>query len=392
METRSVQTFQLGELGGTGLSDATQAACGAAVEAVAGLLDRALTQAEVDAGPYTDLVSPQLLSWTIRKMLHSGQAGIFFGTGPGGMTLRPVNHDWHPGTLGEWPPRVLWVEFLSPGGSTQQVVSYDEVALPAWSAPPERPWAGASPVSSGLQSRLLAEVVGVFRRETKAAHGYAIHLQGDEYTDQSNLRDAKKDVLTSLSPTMSLGNDQPSVNPYDYGKLFVTSTAGGAFLGGEGGAGAGNGVNPQRFGFAPPPELLAVAEWASNETLRALGCPPALLAENFSSGQQEWRRFLTATAGPLARRIALEIGRVVEYPVRIELDASRTGDDLAGRSRSVNSLRQAGVPLKVAMEISGLPVPDGMVEEPVAGQQPLRPANALDGVRDDNKDLERVPK
>ena len=95
--------------------------------------------------------------------------------------------------------------------------------------------------------------------------------------------------------------------------------------------------------------------------LSAAGIPPGLFAGSGNAGalREQYRLFALTTLDPLSRIIQPELQRklgINSLSLRDTMSA-----DTAGRARSVSSLVQSGVPLKLAMSLcgwDGLDLPD----------------------------------
>ena len=100
-------------------------------------------------------------------------------------------------------------------------------------------------------------------------------------------------------------------------------------------------------------DLTNSASGLHDQFLCAAGVPPAMLSSlgNAGSSRESYRQFILSTISPLSRIIGGELDRKLGV-TRLSL-ADLMAADTAGRSRSVNSLVQSGVPLALAMQLVG---------------------------------------
>ena len=100
-------------------------------------------------------------------------------------------------------------------------------------------------------------------------------------------------------------------------------------------------------------DLTNSASGLHDRILCAAGVPPAMLSSmgNAGSSRESYRQFILSTISPLSRIIGGELDRKLGV-TRLSL-ADLMAADTAGRSRSVNSLVQSGVPLALAMQLVG---------------------------------------
>ena len=334
---------------GNAWGDDTPAVAGtlAAAECAAGLLDRAISCAEIRAGGFTPMLRecPDLLGAISRGMLFNGAQAVLVEVVGGMPRLRLAARYTYLETSGEWPLVEL---YFHQAGSDQAPVRapLPAVAVPKWATDPACPEYGLSPLANSV-SQLGGAVVGVLAREAKSPHGYfmsGVQGQGGSDAGAEEMKDA-------MEAKFGTANPEPwAPSPDEFGGLFLASFSGDDYIGksdrkrGE----------VARFGFEPPAEVVGLVRDAYLQTLSACGIPPALWSETLTPTRDAIRTFRVMTAQPIADKIAAELARVLEVPVALDLSPTRTSDEITGRARAVNSLVSAGVDVERALAMAGL--------------------------------------
>ena len=309
----------------------------AAAECGAGLIARQVAAGRVEAGRFTPLITPDLLSGVVRGMVFFGEQAVWGRMVAGDYRLELVRHQWL--TTGE-----LQVEELIPEANNWFLVSPDDVAIAKWDTDPRYPYRGISPLTNST-TELAANATAVLLRESLNRHGYIMpYTNKPTFAAQSNpelVKDASRRIDDKLSGRAA---DDPETGQ------MQAATLGQGY--------AGPSPNKQwmqvRYGLDPPSEVREITEYACMDTLRALGVPPILFSKQTTADRQAFRNFVAVTCAPVALKIAAELSRIIGEPVTIDLSPQRPADDLVSRSRSVGSLVSAGVDVERALEIAGL--------------------------------------
>ena len=324
----------------------------AAAECASGLLERLVSTAQVVTTPLArPSITQELLALTTRGMLMQGSTCLYLSVSGGQV-------EWLPALYQYRDNRTLDIDIPLPQGDIHLVVDRASCAIPKWSVDPQFPWVAVGPWQRQQTSRLGASTEAMLGRESRGKSGYQmVHLRrtgggtGDGYT--TTIAQQLEDKLAQ-----SGGGDVSAM----------------ALSGGMVGSGR-NPASSTRFGFAPPKELLDIAMWTAEQTLAAAGISSLLFSANQAVTRDAIRAVITQVAQPVASRIAEAMSLCLEAPVELRVGATSMGaDEVVSRSRSVNSLRSAGLSLAQAMEVAGLadrlsgPVQDVGPQIPTRGE------------------------
>ena len=315
----------------------------AAVEAVAGMLSRALGDAEVVAAPWAqDAVSPFWLMQVGRSLIREGASlSVLEMSGGGRVDLVPAafwNFERYDQTGGDledgWEARVTT---YGPGSSHTRLLGRSRLVYVRWGTSPGTRYRGQGPTSwAHLTARLQGEVERSLGDEAAGpvAQILAIPQDGGDQDDDDPLKHLKADIKAARGKA-----------------VLVETTAAGW---GEGKASAPmSDWAPHRLGPNPPTELVALADAAFSRMVAACGASVSLFTDADGTAQREaWRRWHLGTVQPLAKLLAHELSMRLETPVRLKLDKYPT--DLAGRAGAFKALVGGGMALPEAVAVAGL--------------------------------------
>ena len=304
----------------TATAAAVAATTTAAVEACAGLWERAFAAARLDG------FGAELLGTIGRSMLLRGECVIVRINGQ-----PALGSHWQIDGAGAAPPGWRYrVDVMTPSGAltvrtTGRNVFHARVGVEAL-----RPWAGRSPLASMPEStRLLASLEGSLADEAGGPVGHVLPVP-----DVGALGSIPNDIAALRGRT-----------------VFGESTSTGW---GEGRASApGQDWRPQRIGPEPNGATVQLRQQAAAHVLAACGVPVELIHHAEGGGAREaWRRFLHGTIAPVGRVVADEAQRAFGTGGAIDFDAL-FASDLAGRARAYGQLRDAGLDDALARRICG---------------------------------------
>ena len=293
----------------------------AAEEVIAGLYERAFTQARVQG--YA--MDAQTLAMCGRALATSGQA-VFVD----GLIAESVDVTG-PASPMAW--RYL-VSLPAPSGTRSVRRSAADVLHFRINATSSQPWRGQSPLElTGVTRTLLRRTEGSLASETNGAVGRIMTVPAG--TPEATISAVKAD-LAKLQGKVTLPE----------------STAGGW---GQGAAAAPQrDWQPVRLGPEPPDGMVALRRDAAMMVLAAGGVPVELVVGGEGSGAREaWRRFLHSTMQPLGNLVVAELRLKTGRRVSIDFD-SMMASDLAGRARAFQGLVNGGMEVAKAAELAGL--------------------------------------
>lgn len=321
----------------------------AAVEAVAGMLSRALADAEV-VGPdwVQEAVSPFWLMQVGRSLIRPGASlSVVDMDGSGRLELTPAAF-WNfetntsPGSPREdaWQARVTT---YGPSSSHTRLLGRDRLIFVRWGTSPGTRYRGQGPTSwAHLTARLSGEAERSLADEAAGPLAHILPVpadggDGDEDTDP--LAPLKSDITAAR------------------GKAVLTETTAAGW--GDGTAAAPlSDWKAHRLGPQPPEAFVTVARDAFSRMVAACGANVSLFTDADGTAQREaWRRWHLGTVQPLAKLLSHELTLRLETPVRLKLDKYPT--DLAGRASAFKALVTGGMDLTEAAAVSGLLADDG---------------------------------
>ena len=273
------------------------------------------------------------------SLIRSGQALYIIGADPvSGLHLAPVSHwDVHGGPRpSSWYYRC---ELAGPSGTAWETHPASALLHVRWLVDPARPWAGVSPLqravdtaslSGWLEKRLSEEAsssVGAFLPVARFDADPDADLDAADAADplaalRRDIGHARGQVL-AVESSMSMA-DSPASAPR---KDFVV----------------------QRFGAAPPRDLVELRQHVTLDVGSACGIPRGLL-DGSTSGQamrEAWRQFTATSVDGLCRRIEAQV--LAQLGVEVAFDtATLGGRDVLARSAAFRRLAGKEASLSVA--------------------------------------------
>ena len=306
-------------------ADAVAATTTAAVEACAGLWERAFGAA------VSDVLDAALLAHVGRGLLLRGEVVIVRVDG----VLAP-GASWDIEGMGVNPARWRYsVDVAVPSGTLRVQTTGASVCHPRIGWEPARPWFGRSPLASMPESlRLLTAIETSAADELGGPVGHVLPVPSIAATtaaDGSKLEDSLPRLRgrTVLGETMRQGWGDGST------------------------AAPAQDWRPARIGPEPSGSTVLLREQASATVLAACGVPVELIRHSEGGGAREaWRRFLHGTIGPIGRIVGAEARRALGSSGIVNFDAL-FASDLAGRARAYQSLTGAGMDSAMAREVCG---------------------------------------
>lgn len=316
----------------------------AAVEAAAGLVQRAFMAAELSGAPgyVLDALHPEVMGAIGRALIRRGEwAGNIDVSRSGRLTLAPAHTIDVRG--GHRPDS--WTYRLTLAGPDTFTTRFDVPAAAVLhfraAVDPERPWRGVGPVQAAtLAGRLLAALTAALGDEAAGPRGHLLPIPKT---------DGQDDTVTALRK--DLGSLKGSV-------ALVESMADDWQTSGQGYRPTE--WTPRRIGANPPEPLVPLLDQAGRDVLSAVGINPALFAgRDGTAAREAWRQFLFGLVAPLGRVVEREIREKLHAPA-LKVDWSELrASDLAGRARAFQSMVGAGMDPAKAAGIAGLMTADG---------------------------------
>ncbi len=317
---------------------AADASSTAAIEAVSGLLSRALGSAEVVGAPWVqEAVSPAVLAQIGRDLIRNGDSMHVIRVGADGEVVLIPASSWHwegnhdPST---WTVRVT---AYGPSTSTTWNLSGDRVVFVRWGSTPGQSYVGIAPASwAHTTARLNSEAERSLADEAKTPLAAILtYVEGHEV-------DGDDDTLAPLKAEIASARGKA---------VIVESTAGGM---GEGRSNAPvRDWDPRRLGPEPPAAMVELGRDTFDRMLAACGCSPALFDDSDGTSKREaLRQWHLGTVLPHARLLETELSAKLATPVRLTFDKYPL--DLAGRAQAFQKLVAGGVAVNEALATSGL--------------------------------------
>ena len=321
----------------------------AALESCATLYASALSACAV-TGP-TSITRALTAEWrasVASSLIRSGQALYIIGADPvDGLLLSPVSHwDVHGG-----PRPASWVyrcALAGPSGTAWYTLGSEEVLHLRWLVDPARPWAGVSPLqraadtgslSAWLEKRLSEEAsspVGSFLPVARYDANPEADLDGAD-PEADPLSALRRDIGSARGQVLAVESqmaaaDSPASAPR---KDFVV----------------------QRFGAAPPRDLVELREQVTRDVGAACGIPRGLLVGTASGQAQRegWRQFVATSVDGLARRIEAQV--LLQLGVEVLIDTSTLGGrDVQARAAAFRRLagKEGGLTIDDARAAAGI--------------------------------------
>ena len=308
----------------------------AALETAAGLWARAFAAATVE--PAVPAVTPAALALIARDLIRRGESVHHIEVEAGAPVLRPA---------GSWDVRGPWreaewfyrLDLFEPSGNVTRFVPSDSVVHARYAIDPARPWLGLGPLQWARHTGTLAANAEL--RLSEEASGTVSRLipipsDGGDGSDDDPLASLKKDIAAGK------------------GRALMVETT-------SAGWGEGKATAPQsdwrqsRVGPDPPSGFVQLRSDAALAVLNACGVPVSLATDADGTSQREsWRRFVMGSVEPVARVVALELGRKLDVPgLRFSFE-SLWAHDLAGRAASFKQMVAGGMEVERAVALSGL--------------------------------------
>ena len=274
-----------------------------------------------------------------RDLVRSGDSMHVIRVSEMGKAVLLPCSSWH--FEGEVDPDTWMVRatVFGPSSSQTWLLPYASVIFVKWGSDPGTPYIGTSPSSyAATTNRMLTATQKTLADESGGPLANLLVSPqdgGDGDDDTDPLADLKRDIRNAAGA----------------GLMVETTNAGW----GEGKASAPQGDwTPKRYGPMPPAPLIELSAQAHGMMLAASGLPPDLASVSTAQGQREaFRRYLTMTVLPLSAMLVRELQDKLEVDVTLDFDGLYA-HDLIGRAAALKSMIVAGVPLKKALEESGL--------------------------------------
>ena len=311
-----------------GDSDAIQTA---AAEFCIGLVGRCFASANLD--PMIPAVSPGLLMDVGRRLMSRGNAVYAIQVDGRGLSLLPVSSF---DVTGGVDPATWYYRCQLPGPSRQETrtLPSSSVLHVRVNVDPNQPWYGISALAhAGLSSSLIARLEKRMSEEANSRTGYLLPHR-DLSPDQLA---ALKADLGSISGNVALIHSQAAA--YDS----------------RGQAGGSADWTPRRFGADIPAGNIQARREVAQDTVAALGVPPAMLAADTGTASQEsYRQFALTTLQPLGDILAHELADKMERPglmVRFDRVAA---SDVVRRSKAYQTLLDAKIEPGRAARLAGV--------------------------------------
>jgi hypothetical protein len=325
-----------------GLSVDGAATLSATAAVCAGVWSRAFSMLVAEPSP--DLLTPDILASIGLDLLLKGESVWHIRLEDGDLSLVPVAY-WDL----QAPNR--YVLHIAKPHSIETVKALEQETLRLVINPdPVQPWRGRSPFAlMGLSPTLLAEIEQAISGALPFAGKGLLPMPSTIAPEQqskvlSGLQNGALAVVTSKADFQThAGGDRSEMKRVD--------------------------LTPDMSKMG----LQATHDALHTAVLSAAGIPPGLFAGGQSSTvREQYRLFALTTLDPLSRIIQPELKRklgIESLSLRDTMSA-----DTAGRARSVSSLVQSGVPLKMAMSLCGWEVdlPDTPTD-PKAPTEPTKP-------------------
>lgn len=321
----------------------------AAIEAVAGMLSRALADADViGPGWVQDAVTPFWLMQVGRSLIRPGESlsVVEMDSATGRLELVPAAF-WNfealstPGAEREdtWTARVTT---YGPSSSQTRLLGRDRLVFVRWGTSPGTRYRGQGPTSwAHLTARLSGEVEKSLGDEAAGPLAQILPMPASDDSDDTD-DDETDETLALLRADIAGAR----------GKVILPETTAAAWGDGKSAAPMYD-WKAQRLGPAPPEALVKVAQDAFSRMVAACGCNVSLFTDADGTAQREaWRRWHLGTVEPLAKLLAHELTVRLETDVKLRLDKYPT--DLAGRAQSFQKLVAGGVAVNEALAVSGL--------------------------------------
>ena len=308
----------------------------AAAQTAAMLWGRAMSVGEVSPSTaQTRVLTASVLYEMARQFVLNGQSvWLLDASTARGVIVRQAS-DWDVRGVLDWRYRLT---LSGPDGTVVRRTSSAGVLHPRLNVDPSQPHRGISPLDlPTTTTKVLSALETSLGREAGGLVGYVLPapIEGLNDRDTQELENDIKALSggTAMVPTMRRGF-------------------------GEGAAGAPASADwkPNRIGPNPPPGEVELRNDVARSILSACGVPPVLvggISGDAAAQRESWRQFLHGTIQPVADILAVEMSEKLELPVSLTFDRL-FASDIQGRARAFQSLRNGGLALGRASELTGL--------------------------------------
>ena len=327
------------------------AAATAAVQSALGVTRRAFMLAEVTPrNSMTELLTPELLQMLAGSALLSGNAVLeIFGSRNGGdPQLIPVPSFEVEGSIPRptWSYNLYWQTPDDDRIDKHQVASGNVVHV-RYLPNPAAPWYGVGPLqAAGLTAAQLADIERSLSHDARTPVSHLMPVPDTAKDEQ------RKGLAASIRDAQ--------------GRVSIEPTPSGGWAAGKEGAPRRE-LETSRTGPQTPASSIDLREKTAAWVESALGVTPGLFSTNAGASREGLRMFYHFTLLPLAVLIQTELALKLGVPgLTISLEKLQAVD-VSARSRAVNTLVQAGVPLAEALRLVGwtdvdLPAPEPEAE------------------------------
>ena len=322
----------------TGESKTLATATGA-LEAVAGLVQRAFASCEVSGAPdYAEqALTPECLGMIGRSLIRNGEIVFEVRVMDGRLRLMPasaydIQGDSEKST---WSYRL---DFMGPDSqTTRDNIMEKSVIHCRYAVDPDQPWKGLSAISvAKLAGRLSAQTIAALGDEASGPRGS--FMPTPKPGDDPTMTGLRNDVTKSR------------------GRMMFVESMSSAWKSGE--APPADWMQ-KRFGPSPPDSLVKLLPIASREVFAAYGLNEALFSSQGETAQREsWRIALHGVVSPIGRLVQEELREKLDAPGLTLNWSALSASDLQGRARSFQSMVGGGMPLERAAALSGLMLPE----------------------------------
>ena len=280
----------------------------------------------------TASLTPEILAHLGRSLCYPGEAVYAIDVRGGRVVLTPCA-SWDV-TGGHDPASwVYTVDLAGPSSSETHKLPADSILHVRAELNGAQPWEGSAGLRGSSLTRILAsQLERRLGEEAGAPIAKLIEVAidgGDDALDNvtAKVRGAKgRAVFVEAARAAA---DVPSAAPQ-------------------------RGYKPVRVGVDPPEHAVSLRKDVQIAVCAAAGVPPSLVLSSQGSDRREsFRQWIATTVKPLARVVETACSAALETDVKLDF-STLTGAEVAVRSKAIQSLVAAGVPLADAREIVGL--------------------------------------
>ena len=277
------------------------------------------------------------------RHIRRGESVFHVEVENGAPVLRPV---------GSWDVRGPWresewfyrLDLFGPSGNVTRFVPSAAVVHCRYAVDPARPWFGLGPLQWARHTGALAANLELrLGQEAGAPVGHLLPVPS------AGAKEGEDDPLAGLEADTRAAK----------GSVLTVETTSGGFSEGRDAAPRRD-WETKRYGADPPQVLPTLRSDAALAVMNACGVPVSLATDADGTSQREsWRRFVMGSVEPVARMVAMELGRKLDVlGLRFSFE-SLWAHDLAGRAASFKAMVTAGMEFERAAAIAGLLADDG---------------------------------